>query len=121
MEPEQLRCHGCKSAINSVFCADCDIKHCAQDKGAGYCFECSEFPCSRLTSFRHDEHAHHSVVLQNQEAIRSQGADRWLEQQRQRWSCPVCGARFSWYDMECAACGGPLYSCVEEEQDLPRR
>jgi hypothetical protein len=118
LEPEQLRCCGCKSAVNAVYCVDCDIKRCAESKGVEYCFECGEYPCSRLVAFRNDEHSHHSVVLQNLGLVQSQGIEQWLEQQRDRWSCPNCGTEFSWYARTCAACGGELYSCEDEEKDI---
>jgi len=117
-EPEQLRCHGCKSAVNAVYCVDCDIKSCAEGKGIEYCFECATYPCSRLVAFRNDDHPHHSIVLQNLGLIQSRGVEWWLERQRERWSCPACGAGFRWYDETCATCGSELYSCEDEEKDI---
>lgn len=118
VEPEQLGCSGCKSAINAVYCVDCGIKRCAENKKVEYCFECDEYPCSRLVTFRNDEHPHHSIVLQNLDLVRNQGIDQWLEQQRIRWNCPNCGKGFSWYDKICAVCGSELYSCEDEEKDI---
>jgi hypothetical protein len=42
------------------------------------------------------------------EAIRRDGVDRWLATQKERWSCPDCGAPFTWYARECHECGRGL-------------
>lgn len=118
MKPEQLRCHGCKSTINAVFCADCVIKPCAETREIEFCSQCDEYPCSRLREFRDDENPHHSIVLRNLDFIREQGVDAWLEEQRDRWSCPGCGEKCSWYDKTCRKCGAQWYNCEDEDKDL---
>jgi predicted RNA-binding Zn-ribbon protein involved in translation (DUF1610 family) len=115
MESDGLRCHGCKSEVNAVYCLDCDIKACAESKGIEFCFECVDYPCQRLVSFRNDQHAHHSIVLQNLGEIRKLGTEAWLAGQRVRWSCPECGNPFTWYDERCKTCGTELYNCEHEE------
>jgi hypothetical protein len=72
-----------------------------------------------LVAFRNDKHPYHSFVLKNLDDIRTTGPARWLEQQRQRWSCPNCGARCSWYDRKCVMCGAQLHNCEDEEKTLP--
>ena len=42
------------------------------------------------------------------EVMRRDGVDAWLAAQERRWSCPGCGARFSWYAATCAECGRSL-------------
>ena len=32
MQPEEIKCFGCKTETNSIFCIDCEIKLCAQKK-----------------------------------------------------------------------------------------
>lgn len=118
MKPEELRCFGCRSETIAVFCTDCGMRLCARNRGMGSCCECNEYPCEILKNFRADEHPHHSTVLKNLETIREKGLDAWLEEQRDRWSCPVCGARFAWYDAKCGGCGAALYDCRAEERNL---
>ena len=118
MEPEQLRCHGCKSEINAVYCANCGIKSCAEGKGVEYCFQCADYTCSRLLDFRNDAHSHHSIVLQNLNFVRGQGIEKWLEVQKTRWSCANCGAAFTWYAEICEVCGAKVYNCMNEEKDV---
>jgi hypothetical protein len=118
MSPEELRCWGCKTDVTAVFCTDCEIRRCARERGVEFCSACDEYPCDRLTSFAEDEHPHHSVVLKNLEIIESKGLRSWLDERKERWSCPVCGARFTWYDCKCAGCGATTYDCRDEERDL---
>jgi hypothetical protein len=118
MEPDQLRCQGCKSAVNAVYCIDCDIKACASSRTVEYCFQCADYPCVRLLTFRDDDSAHHSVVSNNLDRLREQGLDRWLAEQRLRWTCPSCGAETTWYETACRACGGQLYNCQDEERRI---
>jgi hypothetical protein len=47
--------------------------------------------------------------LQQLEALKAKGADKWLAKQARRWQCS-CGASFSWYEEFCAKCGAPLAS-----------
>lgn len=117
-ELEQLRCHGCKSEINAVYCLDCDIKACATSKKIEYCFECAGYPCERLVDFRNDEHAHHSIIVHNLGRIRRLGTEQWLAEELTRWSCPQCGLSFTWYDEVCKACGTELYNCRDEESHI---
>jgi len=118
MKPGELRCLGCRSEMTAVFCTDCVIRPCARDRGITSCCDCSEYPCELLRNFRADEHPHHSVILKNLARIKEKGPDAWLEEQKHRWSCPVCGARFTWYDDRCPECGAETYDCRAEELDL---
>jgi len=117
-ETADLRCHGCKSDVRSVYCRDCSIRSCAVSRGVEFCFACDEYPCAQLAAFRNDRYAHHSIVLRNLEFIRAHGLDAWLEEQAARWRCPTCGTRFVWYDETCGACGAAVQSCVDEEREL---
>jgi hypothetical protein len=120
MNPEDLHCYGCKTQANAVFCTTCDIKACAENNAVDFCFQCSEYPCTRLVEFNDDENPHHSVVLKNSEEIIEKGVTEWLDEQEQRWSCPECGTAFTWYDKVCETCGNSLYDCREEEKEIKK-
>jgi hypothetical protein len=119
-DPEQLRCMGCKTPVNSAFCSQCDIKACAKAKQVETCSDCGDYPCARLTGFRYDKYPHHSIIFQNLTSIQSCGMDPWLEQQRDRWTCATCGTRFGWYSQACPVCGSSLYNSIEEEKAIPK-
>ena len=117
-KPEELRCFGCKTKTNAVFCLKCEIKQCAEKKKVDFCFECDEYPCTQLVAFRKDDSPHHSVVLKNLGIIRQKGIQKWLKEQKRRWSCSDCETKFSWYDRACNKCGSRLYNCEDEEKEL---
>jgi predicted RNA-binding Zn-ribbon protein involved in translation (DUF1610 family) len=116
---EQLSCRGCRTEIVAYFCADCEMRRCAGERGVPYCVNCDEYPCEQVRAFQADKHPHHSIILKNLAAVAERGSDVWLAEQAERWSCPECGARFAWYDKRCDECGAKLYDCRAEERDLP--
>lgn len=118
VQPEELRCHGCKTEVVATFCTDCYMKECAERRGIEFCIECDEYPCERLVAFKEDKYPHHSVVLKNLERMREIGLQPWLSEQKSRWSCPNCGQAHSWYDESCKECGAELYSCRDEEKEF---
>jgi len=118
-KPEELICEGCKSGVNSVYCADCDIKKCNIEKGYENCGECPDFPCALIQDFNDDRYSHHSVVIRNLTEIKTSTVSSWLQKQQERWKCSKCGKKFSWYDEVCEECGEELYNSNKEEADLP--
>ena len=115
-DPEEVRCHGCKSDVFSGHCRAWGIKSCAVEREVEFCFECAEYPCDRLIAFRDDEWPHHSAVTRNLAELERLGLARWLEVQAARWRCPACGHKTSWYDETCPDCGSKVVSSRDEEQ-----
>jgi len=105
---EDLQCDGCLGKGRLIsFCAKCDIRACAAGKSIDRCSDCREFPCSRITRFN-DEHGkleHHGEVLANLRRMREMGIAGWARFERERWQCPRCLSRMSWYDRACSQCG----------------
>ena len=117
MKAEDLVCHGCRSDVRAALCRDCEFIQCAESKGIEHCSDCDELPCAKLTAFRDDDAPHHSAVVRNSEAMRELGVERWLQIQRDRWSCPECGARSWWYLETCSSCGTTLRDARAEEAE----
>jgi hypothetical protein len=109
--PEGFACQGCRSDILYIHpgCARCEIRACADGRGALHCGLCPEFPCARIEDFQNDGHIHHLDVLDNLAALMESGPDRWLAEQERRWTCE-CGGKFSWYETVCRNCGASLAS-----------
>jgi len=116
-DADDLTCRGCRTEVTACFCADCEMRACARERGVAFCVECGDYPCQHLQTFQADKHAHHSVVLKNLETIREDGAEAWLAAQAERWSCPKCGRRFTWYEEKCKNCGAVLTDARAEERD----
>ena len=92
---ELLRCKGCRSTEVSLFCKNCAMKKCCLQKKVSTCADCDEFPCSVLKAFENDQHPHHNGVIKSLEDLNRNGEIKWLEIQRDRWSCNYCGHPFS--------------------------
>jgi hypothetical protein len=110
-------CEGCWSGrlYAHANCATCELRACAEARGVLHCGECPELPCEALLQFQHDGRKHHIGVLATLREIASVGTDVWLQAQARRWSCPMCGAPFSWYERHCHACGAELLSYGVDE------
>jgi len=79
---EKLPCAGCREiegncpAIGST----CETYTCAKERKVDFCYECSDFPCSKLNpaADRADVLPHNTKVF-NLCCIRQQGVDKFLE------------------------------------------
>jgi hypothetical protein len=54
-----------------------------------------------------DKWPHHWTMKPNLEYIKKNGPKKWLEAQKEEWTCRSCGAEFKWYQKTCA-CGRDL-------------
>jgi hypothetical protein len=91
-------------------CRECKIRNCAIDKGVAHCVDCGAFPCKTYLHWTSAAKLlpHVREAVASLDAIRSQGAERWAFDQEQRWSCPNCKERVSWYASTCVGCGKSL-------------
>lgn len=120
MDPSDLLCHGCKSDTVATFCRTCEIKACMEEKGKDFCYQCAEYPCQIISDLKNDSRPHHSIVFHNLGLIRDNGLDQWLKDQENRWSCPTCGEKYSWYDDKCLNCTRSLSNCLDDEKELEK-
>ncbi len=118
VQREEVNCTGCKTQTIAPFCARCEMRVCAREKGLEFCSQCIDFPCRTITAFKNDKAPHHSPILKNLEEIEKEGIEAWLKKEEKRWSCSGCGARFTWYNETCSECGEELFDAVKEEKDL---
>ena len=99
-------CIGCRPSRKS--CAFI-MKQCKYlpAKAVEFCFECQDFPCENLrkldkryrTKFR-------MSMLENLAFIKKSGIEKFLKQQKERFTCPECGGIICVHDGKC-------YSCLE--------
>jgi predicted RNA-binding Zn-ribbon protein involved in translation (DUF1610 family) len=117
VDAKEIVCNGCKTRTIAKICQDCVMRLCARDRGLDFCGDCDEYPCASFQVFHYDRFPHHTLVAPNVAAICELGVETWLEQQKERWSCPKCGTPFTWYEEECRNCGEKLYDACAEEDD----
>ncbi|MBU0493083.1 MAG: DUF3795 domain-containing protein [Chloroflexi bacterium] len=112
----EVVCTGCKTEVLFAGCQRCSIRQCAQDKGVAACVECTEYPCVNVENRRAaisrigNVLPHTRVFFRDADMIliRDRGIAHWVQDQEEKWSCPQCGARFTWYQEQCAECGMDL-------------
>ena len=101
-----MQCDGCLGDGRlPPHASKCEIRECAATKTkTRRCSECEEFPCSLITNFNNDGVPHHGEVLENLRQMRAMGIREWTKHEEDRWGCPKCRTKLSWYDAECPNC-----------------
>ena len=70
-----------------------------------FCFECSKYPCERLSRFDARYRRTYGVSpIRNLEDIRDLGVFTFIRNQDARYSCITCGGRLSIHNKKCFAC-----------------
>jgi hypothetical protein len=82
IKKEDLPCKGCRPLDGHcpTITGDCENYECAKDKGVYFCYECKDFPCSRL----HPAADRANTLVQNMKVfnlclIQKHGIEKWLE------------------------------------------
>jgi hypothetical protein len=107
---EKIRCDGCLSDRVMPHCVECrhGFRSCAAEKKITWCFQCDEFPCTKLEDFLdiHIENgiSHHAQVIDNLRYMKARGVEKWVEKQEKANRCPECGKRLYWSTRECSEC-----------------
>ena len=95
--------------VRMPYCAGCRTrnkkcaflkKHCARLlKGeVAFCFECPDFPCDRLKTLDVRYQSRYKMsMIENANFIKEHGMQSFLEEQKKRWECPVCGEMICCY------------------------
>lgn len=103
-------CHGCLSQKLTPHCTICSngFRECAKKYNVTRCYECREFPCSRLETFSHQHYqngiGHHELVIPNLEQMKSNGVENWVKEQTEKNTCPKCGKLIYWFDKDEHVC-----------------
>lgn len=103
-------CAGClnSDAGKPEHCRKCAIKDCVKEKGYTYCYECGEYPCKRLKNLEKSyQTRYHASLLENSKAVKELGLAAFMERQKKRYTCHVCGGVISLHDAVCTECGAP--------------
>lgn len=119
MSVDDLECYGCKSKKTSIYCGKCEIKNCNLNISTEFCCNCDEFPCIKIKNFSLEPYSHKNEVIENLDYIGNSGKQNWIEKQKEKWSCKVCGTRFSFYSNNCRVCGSKVgQTDLESERNL---
>lgn len=100
----------CAGCLNSDIgkpehCRKCAIKDCVRDKGLSYCFECSGYPCKKIKNLEKSYNKRYQAsLMENSGFVRQYGLERFMEQQKEKYTCTKCGGIISIHDRECSEC-----------------
>lgn len=80
-------------------------KDCVCQKGLFYCFECFDFPCKLIKNLEKSYNKRYQVsLLENSKFVQKYGLEKFMEKQRERYTCSKCGGIISIQDRECSEC-----------------
>ena len=121
-----IKCYGCKQNKPNGGPGGCQIKQCAVKKGVSSCVKCKEYPCEKLRKYHNTSKSKQDntkpgytlLAAYNLERIKEVGATKWLAEQKERWTCAKCKARFSWKDQKCPKCGCEILTADQEAEQL---
>ena len=96
----------------------CDVMKCEKYKRYRYrfCDECPDYPCEAIWEKENryqEKYALKESPIQNLKEIREVGMQTFLQRQKQRFACPVCGDIISVHTGKCRSCGKNASSAFE--------
>ncbi len=78
MTIDKVRCQGCRKTGCTAIDGKCETLACAQQRKVEFCFECKDFPCSRLQPLAEAaERVPHNLKVYNLSAIKNRGIEAW--------------------------------------------
>jgi hypothetical protein len=86
----------------------CHIKTCDRiaKGGARYCLGCRSFPCDRLNHLDNRYRTKYGMsMIDNLKSIKQSGVRRFIESEKQKWTCPECGEIICVHKPQCLSCG----------------
>lgn len=103
---DDLKCRGCLSDTVSLFCRVCNIKSCTVEKGISGCYQCDDFPCSRIDNF--PVPVGKKVIQRAIPCWREQGTEKWVAAEEARYRCPECDHPLFRGAKRCNQCKTPV-------------
>jgi hypothetical protein len=104
------RCPGCRAfnAEEPVSIARCKIKNCklVRNGKIKYCFECNDFPCKHVKHLDKRYRTRYNMsMIENLVNIKNFGIRNFLKNEKNKWTCPLCGGTICVHKGYCSVCG----------------
>jgi hypothetical protein len=100
-------CPGCRADVDKHFrksCVNCLIKQCAFDQELHWCFECEQFPCSRIKNINKRYTSKYDIDLIQNGLEMKEDCDRFLVKQKKLFTCNNCGGVIDLHHKRCCEC-----------------
>lgn len=107
LSKDKTACGGCRASnelITRKSCRDCAKKKCAFDKGLRWCFQCSQFPCSKIKSLNKRYTQNYNVDLVQNGLDAKKDMSAFWETQKERFTCKACGGIIDQHSKQCSDC-----------------
>jgi hypothetical protein len=106
---EKNKCVGCLNTGNKPYhCTVCSIKSCAEKKGNEelLCYDCIKFPCRRIKDLdKRYTVKYGESPIQNLDKIKEVGLQQFVENEKEKWKCNICGQLLCVHRGFCLNCG----------------
>lgn len=90
----------------------CKIRKCCYEKvQKDYCCECDKFPCKIHKQKLIDSHKgdprfnYRHEIPENFNKMKELGISKYLNYQKEKWTCRVCNGEIKFYHYKCVDCG----------------
>ncbi|MGD9130973.1 MAG: DUF3795 domain-containing protein [Candidatus Bathyarchaeota archaeon] len=101
-------CIGCRTRPSLCAFIKKGCEALANKEQVDYCFECSYFPCEKLTKIEETYNRKYGLsLIGNLNYIKEHGMDAFLENEKKKWTCPTCGGVISVHTKRCYNCNPP--------------
>lgn len=98
-------CIGCRNRASLCAFIKKGCKRIAAKEPVEYCFECSDFPCEKLSKIDKVYRTRYEMsLIENLQFIKANGMDAFLEMERQKRTCPTCGGVVCVHNKRCYTC-----------------
>lgn len=109
---KESSCVGCRNeGYKGEYCANiCKIVKCEIRKTLpdGFCDECPQYPCREIVDkecWYANAYPMIESLMGNLAFIRENGIEKFLQREKERWTCSDCGRIISVHDGICYGCG----------------
>lgn len=113
-KPEQVRCQGCQNLTPADWCSECKILACLDRLSFHYCYECDKIESCDV--YQELNGRYNNLPYENLMRLKACGEEKWLNEQKERWSCPQCGTPLDYEAKRCPHCNSDRTT-----KDLPRQ
>lgn len=78
---EKLLCKGCRITGCTTIPGKCETLECVENKKLDFCYECTDFPCSKLQPLAEGADRYpHNLKIYNLITIKNKGLEKWASE-----------------------------------------
>jgi hypothetical protein len=107
---DKNKCSGCRGVDTDkpITRTKCKIKNCLifQKGETKFCFDCKKFPCNNLKHLdKRYQTKYNMSMIENLEYIKNFDINKFIRNEKIRWTCSECGGTICVHKGYCYGCG----------------